>query len=1621
MLLIGVVFLGVQTPSGQEFLTGQAQRYLRKKLQTRVEIEKIRFRLPEWVSLEGVYVEDPKGDTLVAGKRLYARMDMWGLLKGRIAIQKVEAENIRAKVYRTDSVFNYQFVIDAFASDTPEEESSGSALNMSWDSLAVRGIRLSYLDEMEGMDTEVSLPEGLILFAGFNPSYSRYHPTTIHLRQPDIRLRMFQGTAAPAPVTAAAAPGDTLDLKLGQLEVTDFRLRYTDEVSGLLNGVEIGKLAGIVDKIYLQGQQAEIRELTVQKLDTYVEFEKRAVAAASEEPPAISEGPGWTVKAGKVTLEDNHLRYDDFNAPALQKGMDFSHIHLRQVTASLSDLLYSPDSTAGKLEHLSAVDKSGFQLDQFSGNFTYSGTETSLKNGLVKTPATTLNSEVVLNYRNREQLTEDLGSAAVAFRLENSRFGFRDVLLLAPDLASTPPFEKQPNGYIAGSAVLTGTVGDLKLQQAMLTMPEAIRMAVSGTVKGLPEVEKMQLELQIAEISANRADLLALLPENTLPESVALPDSLKLTGTLDGSLADMKVDARLETTFGSANLVGNFVEIADSLNAGYNGSLALEEFDLGKLLKQPPETLGKVSLTTDFSGKGWVPTEMEARLTGTIASASVNGYTYQNLVLSGAMDKGQAQMKATSDDPNATLTLEGSADMTKDYPSVLAKASIGELDLKALNLYPDPIRIRGELEADLSDTNPDNPLGTVKGTGIVLNNDGTDIPVGHLEVSLSNTNGIKEMRLDAGFAKAELKGTFDYTQLGAIIEGEMNKYFVVSDTLVPAVVTPYEIAVTAKLAHHAAIQAFEPGLTRLDTVQLTGQLTNQQDTTLRLMLSLPEAIYDTTRITGAGFEITGDGKRAGYEGTIDEVLSSGFRVRNLTLSGEVADNRVLLGAVVKDSVGRDQHAFVSRLRKEGATYAFNLQNRLLLNYRPWRTDSTGYIAYGPEGVLVHNFSLRRNRSDERLEIHSVGDREGEQPYPNGPIRIIADSVAVGPLVTLVTRDSTLAAGRLDGNILLKDYMGDAPGFSGDLKILGMHVTQIALGDFALKATNDQPGRIRMDMSLKGENNDVTIQGNYLTADAQPLDFILDLKRMEAKTIEAFSFGELRNASGRLTGRTTIKGSPENPLLNGTLNFEEVAFNVKQLGARYAIEDGNISFENEKMRFRNFALIDSLQQKLQINGLVTLTNLPNVTYDLGIVTDNFMALNASRKDNELVYGKGFIKADIAVKGMGSESIIDGSVKILKDSDITLILPDNAGAISRGDGIVEFVDHDKTVAETDAGTGDLGVVVGFASELSLNIETDKEAQFTVVIDELNGDNLKVKGNALLNTGLAPNGQLYLQGLYELEEGSYELSFEILRKQFDIRKGSQLIWSGDPMKAELDITAVYQVQADPSAFSPSNFQYGKVPFEVLLTITGNLSNPRVQFGLEVSDRADNSIRDKIDKELILKPMQDDPAEMNKQVFALLLMNKFMSETSNVSFGGFSAEAIARQSVSKLLSDQLNNLASDLVKGVQLDFNLNSTTGATGGRTDLNVGLTKGFMNDRVTVSVGRNFELENSAGAVQSSEIFDNIALNYKITRDGRYLVRAYRKNQFQTVLEGFIVETGVSFIVTLDYDLVKEFFR
>src|SRR5882757_3687424 len=134
IILIIVIFL-IQTPYVQDIIRGKAEKYLSRKLQTRVSIGNLYIKFPENVVLKNIYLQDRQKDTLLSAGLIDVNIHMWGLLHSNIDIGKIQLEAITMKVKRLlpDTAFNFQFIADAFSGteETPDPKKESRPMKMS--------------------------------------------------------------------------------------------------------------------------------------------------------------------------------------------------------------------------------------------------------------------------------------------------------------------------------------------------------------------------------------------------------------------------------------------------------------------------------------------------------------------------------------------------------------------------------------------------------------------------------------------------------------------------------------------------------------------------------------------------------------------------------------------------------------------------------------------------------------------------------------------------------------------------------------------------------------------------------------------------------------------------------------------------------------------------------------------------------------------------------------------------------------------------------------------------------------------------------------------------------------------------------------------------------------------------------------------------------------------------------------------------------------------------------------------------------------------------------------------------------------------------------------------------
>jgi hypothetical protein len=143
--LVLLTYLLLCLPPVQQKIKDFALQEVMKKTQGKLSIENFQFRPFNHLLLENVYVADLKGDTLLSVENLKAGFNLFKLLDNQLLIHSVELTHFAAHLSKdsVDSPFNFQFLIDTFASDTTQS-SDNKKLQIEIDDIVLKNGLLTY-------------------------------------------------------------------------------------------------------------------------------------------------------------------------------------------------------------------------------------------------------------------------------------------------------------------------------------------------------------------------------------------------------------------------------------------------------------------------------------------------------------------------------------------------------------------------------------------------------------------------------------------------------------------------------------------------------------------------------------------------------------------------------------------------------------------------------------------------------------------------------------------------------------------------------------------------------------------------------------------------------------------------------------------------------------------------------------------------------------------------------------------------------------------------------------------------------------------------------------------------------------------------------------------------------------------------------------------------------------------------------------------------------------------------------------------------------------------------------------------------------------------------------------
>ncbi|MBD1386254.1 translocation/assembly module TamB domain-containing protein [Mucilaginibacter rigui] len=1642
IFLVLLVVILIQVPAVQNFAKDKAVSFLQNKIHTKVEIGHISLGLPKLLVLEDVYFEDQKKDTLIAGDKLKVDITLMKLLKNKVEINEINLEGITANISRgPDSLFNFDYIIKAFAGEQkkePKPEDTTSTMKFSVDKIILDKINVKYKDVTTGNDVKFLLGHFDTRIKDFDMDKMKFTIPKINLS--GVNARIIQTPAGSS--IAQAAKVDTavkplnMDLTLGEINVDKIKVDYKS--NEMAAKVDLGTFLVEMDKIDMKNQHVGIKSIKLDNTNAGITFAKPATVAKAVDKTikkidtlaSVTQAKGWTASLNRITLTNDNIKFDNDAQKPLPRGLDFAHMGIKNLNTDIQDLNYTPDSISGKVNSFTFAEKSGLKINKFHTSFFYGPKSAYLKDLLVETPTSVIQKELQVGYPSIASLTKDLGKLSINANLDGSKLGLRDVLLLMPTMASMEPFKSSPNSVIKVNGRVSGQVNNLRIPNIEISGFGNTYVKASATMRGLPDVEKAYFDLTINDFRTTRTDIARLVPKGTIPPNVSVPENMDLKGTFKGTMKTFNTKMALRSSYGAVDLVAAMKSGKRKGSETYSANIKANNLNVGALTKQP-QMVGFVTMKANISGTGLDPKTASLKFNGDVVSANVKGYTYRNLVMNGTAHNGAYVAKARMKDPNINFTLDAKANMNKKYPSVNATLMVDSIDLQKLNFVKGPMRFHGKIIADVPTADPDYLNANILATDLLVINKGERINLDTVSLISTATADSSTLRLKTPMFYAHMAGKYKLTQIAPALQDVIDKYYNTSlGSKTPRAkvkYSPQQFTFDARLVKTPLVAKFAPDLKQLDPVLFNGRFNS---TTGELIVNgaAPKVIYGTNTVNNLKLAINTGNNALNYNLTVDEIkVGSSLDLLYTSVSGNAQNNKLGISLQVRDKLKKERYRMAGQFSVLPDQYQFSfLQNGLMFDYTPWDVNPDNALFYGAKGILARNFSI--TNSNQVLSANSSGG-------VNSPITVDFKNFRIETLTKIAQQDSLFVGGTINGNAVVSNFQ-KSPVFTADMNVSDFNFKGDTVGNIALKVNNQTQNAFALQASVTGKGNQVDLNGMYYTTPESRFDMNLNIVNLGMKSIEGFSFGAIKNSSGNITGQLKITGTTAAPAVRGDVHFNKVAFNVSMLNSYFTMPQESITFNDEGIRFNDFTLVDSTNNKAVVSGSIYTKTYTDFKFGVNIRANNFRVINSTKADNKLFYGKLFMDTDIKVRGDMAKPVVDATLTVNDKTDFAIVLPTSDPGVEDRKGVVEFFDAsapntDSILIARQLDSLKQSEVTGLDVNATVNI--DKNAAFTIVVDERNGDVVHLKGEAHLSGGIDPSGKTSLTGTYVVSSGSYNLSYATVSRKFNFKPGSTITWTGDPTSANIDLTAIYIANVPPidlvanQLTDQNSTQYKqKLPFNVNLNLRNELMKPDISFDITLPDSNYN-----VSSEVTttvgtrLAQVRQDPNELNKQVLGVLVLGHFIGDNPLQSQGGSAGvEGAIRSSVSGLLTDQLNNLAGDLITGVDLNFGLTSgedySSGTATNRTDLNVGLSKRFLNDRLTVSVGNNFNLEGAQAGQKTSNIAGNVSVNYKLSKDGRYTLRAYRKDEF-IVIQGQVVETGIGFSLTVDYNRFREIFR
>ncbi len=1413
--------------------------------------------------------------------------------------------------------------------------------------------------------------------------------------------------------------------RLRELALENFRI--LDHRDSLL--LHVASLSTDIGRIRFREHALRINDLVTKELTLVLKiYESDSVLNLTRFLSALGSGDTtasavpWQISCGGLEVIDGHFILKDYNKQrSLEHAIDFSDLDLDSLNAFFSNILLDGDTVSARVNKLQFHEKCGLQLKSFESQVEVCPTYIHA----LGTHMVTNDSEVDMDLSFQ---FDDFTGFSDFFHRVDMQASIRPSSLAAADLAFFVPSLGKLSHKIDLSGEIKGPVSNLKIRDLSLVYGMMTHLSGDVAMTGLPDIKETFIHMKIADLTTCMTDIRRMLFEGIAPSAV-LPDNLTplgtvhITGRFTGFVNDFVSYADFRTDLGTI-----FTDLAlqatpSRKDIQYNGKIVARQFDLGTI-SQLQDKLGMISLAAQITGSGTTRQTARIRIDGTIDSLDLNNHRFQAIYLNGIYGDEKFNGQVNIDDPFINLVFAGLIDLKGKIPQFDFSAKIRDAHLHDLGLIEfDSLGIlTTEMNLQLGGRSLDSTFGhlALDNTVFITSHYRFDLDQLHL-AAFQEGPSVKSIELESDYIDGYLKGDILFEHVKPLLSRIIDPHFsnFTKDTVsIADTLKKQDFIFGIDLKNTAPVtDLFLPDLTVAPNSRISGSL-NSQMTQIQLQIQSDHVSFKTihlddfyvkagTSARNLEWEI---GAERMYTGKSAPADSGSLSFDNLRILADLVHDTLQLGLSWNDRGAVDVNAGNLAMRihlqhfpcLEGSIY----DAQLLVNGSAWNIGQKNSFMVDTSYVRIQNLDISGN--GQQLVINGALSSS-----PGEILRVSFNPFNLDNLQQVLRSPDFNFGGLAFGNVELANIF-DNPTLIADLQVRDFTFNRELLGDLLVRTewdnSNNKINAIG-EIIYTGNNTSVKVldlKGTYApSAKTDNFDFSVSMDNLKLKPIGQFLRGIFTDFGGYASGTLYLKGDNKEPRLTGQVNVRRGQLRVGFLNTKYTFSD-NIYFEPDHIGFRQMTFNDTLGNAGVLDGKIYHRFFKDFSLDLAITTRDLIGINTTVLESPYFYGTGIASGTVTIKGPGNNLSFD--IRAATERGTAMYLPISYTADVSDNPYIVFIDRQDTLSPNE----EVPHRPKSSMDLNMEIQVTDKATIQIFLPNQMG-NIKVNGEGLMRFDMPPTGDMGLNGTYVMEGGTFYFTLRnLINRTFHIKSGSTISWAGDMMDADINLKAVYQVKPSlstlpaSSSIADSSLYNQRIPVDCVIGLTGDLFNPTIRFGLEMPDVQEESI-----KTLVYNSIDTtNEAQLNQQMISLLVLNSFSLNT------GTGVASSMGLSSYDLLANQLNSWLSQISD--EFDIGVNYQKGDAISPEQLEVALSTQLFNDRVTVN--GNFGVGNYRNSEKTSNIVGDVLVEARITKDGRFRVRAYNKtNTYDLFNDNAPYTQGVGISYRSDFNRIKDIFQ